>query len=183
MYIIAGPNGTGKTTFAKEFLPHYAKCRKFVNADLIAEGLSPFSPSLVSIKAGRLLLEQINDFIEEGEDFAIESTLAGRTYISLIEKIKRQNYSIHIFFLWIPDVRLARARIKQRVEEGGHDVPAEDVKRRFHRSTINFFKFYGPLSDSWILFDNSTQKPAMAASKTKGQLIVMNKALFKRILK
>jgi len=159
LYIIAGPNGAGKTTFAKKFLPEYARCPNFVNADLIAQGLAPFSPSKVSIKAGRLLLGQINEFIHKKEDFAFETTFAGRSYLSLIKGVKRRGYSVHVFFLWIPSVKLAQERIKQRVKEGGHDIPVEDIKRRFNRSQKNFFELYQSVCDSWIIFDNSGAKP------------------------
>jgi predicted ABC-type ATPase len=178
LYIIAGPNGAGKTTFAKEFLPHYAKCPNFVNADLIASGLSPFSPSAVNIKAGKLLLGQVKEFIHQKADFAFESTLSGRSYVSLIKDVKRKGYSVTIFFLWIPDVKLARERIKQRVKAGGHDVPFEDVKRRFQRSRVNFLKLYGPLCDSWILFDNASGKPKEIVQKDRGGVKILNKEYY-----
>jgi predicted ABC-type ATPase len=178
LYIIAGPNGAGKTTFAKEFLPKYAKCSNFINADLIALGLSPFSPSAVSIKAGKLLLGQIKEFVEQRKDFAFESTLAGRTYISLINEMRNKGYSVTIFFLWVPDVRLARERIKQRVKDGGHDVPYKDVKRRFERSRSNFLEYYEPLSDSWLLFDNSGGKPEEIGQMTNKCVKILNKGFY-----
>ena len=178
LYIIAGPNGAGKTTFAKEFLPHYAKCPNFVNADLIALGLSPFSPSAVNIKAGKLLLGQVKEFIHQKADFAFESTLSGRSYVSLMKDVKRKGYSVTIFFLWIPDVKLARERIKQRVKDGGHDVPFEDVKRRFQRSRINFLKLYEPLCNSWILFDNASAKPEEIAQKNQRCVKIINKEYY-----
>ena len=107
LYVIAGPNGAGETTFAREFLPHDAKCENFVNADLIAQGLSPFSPAAAGIKAGRLLLKQIHEFAERRADFAFETTLSGKTYVSLLQRFKQQGYAIHLFFLWIPSVELA----------------------------------------------------------------------------
>ena len=179
LYIIAGPNGAGKTTFAKEFLPHYAKCPNFVNADLIALGLSPFSPTSVNIKAGKLLLGQVKEFIHQRADFAFESTLSGRSYVSLIQEVKRKGYSITIFFLWIPDVKLARERIKQRVKDGGHDVPFEDVKRRFQRSRENFLKLYEPLCDSWILFDNASAKPEEIAQNNQGRVKIINNEYYR----
>ncbi len=178
LYIIAGPNGAGKTTFAKEFLPHYAKCSNFVNADLIAAGLSPFSPSNMSIKAGKLLLGQVREFIHQKSDFAFESTLAGRSYVSLISDVRRRGYSVTIFFLWIPDVKLARERIKQRVKDGGHDVPFEDVKRRFQRSRENFLKLYRPLCNSWLLFDNASGKPEEIAQQDQGRVKIINKEYY-----
>ena len=102
VYIIAGPNGAGKTTFAKTFLPDYAKCSNFVNADLIASGLSPFVPRLVAMKAGKLLLEQVHDMANRGVDFAFETTLAGRSYIAFLKQLKEKGWYITIFFLWVP---------------------------------------------------------------------------------
>jgi len=175
LYIIAGPNGSGKSTFAQEFLPKFAKCRHFLNTDLIALGLSPFDPTEVRLKAGRLLLSQINDFIKSKQDFAFESTLAGKTYISLIKKVKKKGYSVHIFFLWVPDVRLAKARIKQRVRNGGHDVPEEDIDRRFIRSRRNFISYYRDLSDTWIVFDNSSDKSKEIVKCNSGNMTILDK--------
>ncbi len=151
VYLIAGPNGSGKTTFAKKFLPDYAKCQHFINADLIAQGLSPFSPRSAAMKAGRLVLKQIHEFENKNVDFAFETTLAGKSYMKLFEHLKRKGYHLHLFFLWIPNVQLALARIKDRVAEGGHDVPSQDVRRRFIRSSINFFKLYRPLLNFFFI--------------------------------
>ena len=183
LYIIAGPNGAGKTTFAKEFLPHYAKCENFVNADLIAQGLSPFSPEAAGIKAGRLLLKQIHEFAERRADFAFETTLSGKTYVSLLRRLKQHGYVIHLFFLWIPSVELAVARIKRRVAEGGHNVPVADVRRRFGRSVQNFFEVYRSLLDSWSLFDNSTTRPSLIAEEEDGKLSIVEAELFAKICK
>ncbi len=180
-YIIAGPNGSGKTTFAKKFLPDYVKCPNFVNADLIAQGLSPFSPHSVAIKAGKLVLSQIHEFARANVDFAFESTLAGRLYVSLFKKLKVKGYKLNLFFLWIPGSELAIARIRDRVAEGGHHVPAEDVRRRFNRSIYNFFRLYDPLLDKWMLFNNSSIKPTLIA-KRNNNIEVFNKEIFKKIL-
>ena len=181
LYIIAGSNGSGKTTFAKEFLPHYAKCSNFINADLIAQGLSPFSPAAMGIKAGRLLLSQVHEFIKQKVDFAFETTLAGRSYVNLIKEAKSRGYSIHIFFLWISDVKLTSERIRQRVRAGGHDVPTEDVKRRFSRSLRNFKELYRPLSDVWILFNNSGEKPAVIAQGIDKDITIINTYLYQEL--
>ena len=178
LYIIAGSNGAGKTTFAKEFLPHYAKCSNFVNADLIAMGLAPFSPSTISIKAGKLLLKEIDNFISHKVDFAFETTLAGKAYVNLIKEAKLKGYFIHIFFLWIPNIQLAKERIKQRVKQGGHHVPDEDVKRRLARSLNNFFDLYMPLADAWDIFDNSAAKPARVVKFNEKGLQVFDKKLY-----
>jgi predicted ABC-type ATPase len=181
IYIIAGPNGAGKTTFAQKFLPYYAHCPNFVNSDLIAQGLAPFSPQKAAIKAGKLVLEQIHDYAKQQLDFAFETTLAGKTYFSMLRKFKENGYKLHLFFLWIPDTKLAIARINSRVAEGGHNVPAEDVKRRFKRSIYNLFNLYLPILDSWILFNNTGNQPLPIAEGINQQVIVFNQILFEKI--
>ena len=181
VYIIAGPNGAGKTTFAKEFLPDYAKCEYFVNADLIAQGLSPFSPRAEAIKSGRLVLEQIHKLAEKNLEFAFETTLSGKSYVNFLKKLKKSGYSIHLYFLWIPNSELALVRIKQRVADGGHDVSAVDVRRRFNRVVYNLFRFYMPLVNTWMLFDNSGAKPSLIAEEKEEKLLVLNKDLFEQI--
>ena len=183
VYIIAGSNGSGKTTFARLFLPEYIKCPNFVNADLIAQGLAPFRPRSAAIKAGKLVLQQIEEFAQRGVDFAFETTLSGKSYLSLLSELKEKGYLLHIFFLWVPNPELASARIKERVREGGHHVPAEDVRRRFARGIHNFFKFYEPMVDSWMLFDNSKVKPVLIAQRRNGQKQILNKELFTMIQK
>jgi predicted ABC-type ATPase len=181
VYIIAGPNGAGKTSFAVKFLPAYAKCSNFINADLIAAGLSPFSPRTVALKAGKLVLEQIHRFAAKGIDFAFETTLSGKLYVNLLKSLKAKGYRIHLFFLWIPSSGLAISRIKNRVAEGGHDVPAEDVIRRFNRSIANFFRLYQPLSDSWLLFNNAESNPILIAQMKSGRMTLMDKDLYNSI--
>lgn len=181
LYIIAGPNGAGKTTFAKEFLPQSVKCPNFINADMIAQGLSPFSPEGVAIKAGRILLEQIQEYSRKNMDFAFETTLSGKTYVSLFKTLKKKGYVLHLFFLWIPTENLALERIKERVAKGGHNIPTDDVRRRFKRSIQNFLKIYSPLVDSWSLFDNSNIQPHLIAKKENGKVIIYDKTTFKII--
>lgn len=182
-YIVAGPNGSGKTTFATIFLPDYVKCPNFVNADLIAQGLSPFKPRSAMIKAGKLVLQQIHEFARRGFNFAFETTLSGKSYVNLFSELKAQNYALHLFFLWIPSPELSILRIKERVLEGGHDIPAEDVRRRFKRGIGNFFNLYEPLLDSWMLFDNSKTKPVLIARRHNGHKEILNEELFNYIQK
>jgi len=181
VYVIAGPNGSGKTTFARKFLPEYVKCPNFVNADLIAQGLAPFGPRSAAIKAGKLVLQQIHDFSKRGLDFAFETTLSGKTYLNLFRQLKAKGYALHLFFLWIPSSELAISRIRDRVAEGGHDVPPQDVKRRFARGLRNFFVLYRPLLSSWILFDNSGAKPILIAKEKNGRSELIHKELFEGI--
>lgn len=181
LYIIAGPNGAGKTTFAIKFLPKYAKCPNFVNADLIAKGISPFAPEIAAIKAGRILLEEIKELLEQRKSFGFETTLSGQTYISFFKEAKKRGYEIHLFFLWIPSVKLAIARIKDRVAKGGHNIPNPDVRRRFLRSINNFFILYLPLVDSWYLFDNSAEKPDLIANMAGGKVYIGDHRLYDKI--
>ena len=173
VYIIAGPNGAGKTTFAREFLPKYAYCRNFINADLIAAGMSPFSPEAAAIRAGRLMLGEIGLFMRRGVDFGFETTLSGRTYLRVIQRLKEGGYQVHFFYLWIPSVELALARIRELVLRGGHDVPEGVVRRRFDRSIRNFLTRYRPLADSWNLYDNTSTTPKIIASHEQGQLRIV----------
>jgi len=183
VYIIAGPNGAGKTTFAVKFLPEYVSCPNFVNADLIAQGLSPFSPGASAIKAGRLVLEQIHQFANRRVDFAFETTLSGKLYVNLFKSLKQKGYKIHIFFLWIPDADLAVSRIKSRVAQGGHDIPVRDVLRRFNRSIWNFFKLYEPFADSWMLFDNAGPIPTLIAEKKNCKIRIIDESSYDNIVK
>jgi len=183
VYIIAGPNGSGKTTFARKFLPLYAHCENFINADLIAQGLSPFSPNIAAMKAGRLVIREIHELSEKGANFAFETTLSGKTYLALLKSLKGKGYKIHLFFLWIPAAGLALERIKDRVASGGHDVPVADVRRRFRRSIKNFLNVYEPLMDSWMLFDNSEETPLLVAEKMNDNLSVNDAELYGKILK
>jgi len=183
LYIIAGPNSAGKTTFAEEFLPHDAHCLEFVNADLIAGGLSPFAPERAAFRAGRLMLERIHSLGKQGMDFSFETTLSGKTYVKLLQDLKRRGYKIHLYFLWIPNVKLALERIDARVKSGGHDVPEAVVRRRFHRSLPNFFGYYQTLVDSWAIFDNSMNEPKIIAFKESDRLQILDSDLFNVILK
>jgi predicted ABC-type ATPase len=152
--IIAGPNGAGKTTFAREFLPTDADCPNFVNADLIAAGLSPFAPELAAFKAGRLMLEAISDHAKRGESFAFETTLSGLTYTRMIPAWRSSGYVVKLIFLSLPDVEIAIERVATRVIQGGHNVPENVIRRRFEHGIRNFER-YKALVDSWQLYDNS----------------------------
>jgi len=158
-YIMAGPNGAGKTTLAYEFLPVEAECLNFINADLIAQGLSPFQPDRMDIEAGRLMIYRIDECVRENESFAFETTFSGKGYVRKIKYWKSQGYEIVIYFLKLPSVDLAIERVKFRVAQGGHSVPEDIIRRRFDRSWKNFQEIYRHLADSWTVFDTSGKLP------------------------
>jgi predicted ABC-type ATPase len=158
--IIAGPNGAGKTTFAREFLPTDADCPNFVNADLIAAGLSPFAPDLVAFKAGRLMLETIADFAKRGESFSFETTLSGLTYAQMIPTWQADGFRVTLIFLSLPNAEMALARVATRVIQGGHNVPEDVIRRRFAHGIKNLER-YKVLVDNWQLYDNSGVPPIL----------------------
>jgi len=159
--IIAGPNGAGKTTFAGEFLVREADCPYFVNADLIAAGLSPFTPEQAALRAGRLMLKEINVYARRRVSFAFETTLSGLIYVRYIREWKESGYMIKLVFLSLPDVEMALKRVKIRMEQGGHSVDESIIRRRFDKGIYNFHNVYKKLVDSWILYDNSGESPQL----------------------
>jgi predicted ABC-type ATPase len=164
LYVIGGPNGAGKTTIARTLLPEFLGCYEFVNADLIAAGLSPFRPEGVAIRAGRLMLERMSSLAESGVDFAFESTLASRSFVPFLKNCKARGYEIHLLYVWLDSPERAIERVANRVLEGGHFVPDETVKRRYETGRKNFVQLYLPLADSWRVFDNSTEPKLVEGS-------------------
>ena len=159
--IIAGPNGAGKTTFAREYLLKEAHCPDFINVDLIAAGLSPFAPDRAAIRAGRLMLSEIQRRIKIGDSFAFETTLSGRVYARLIPRWRKAGYRVRIIFLSLRTPELAIARVKMRVAQGGHNVASTVVRRRFHSGLRNFQDIYMDLVDRWEWYDNSGSVPQL----------------------
>jgi predicted ABC-type ATPase len=159
--VIAGPNGAGKTTFARRYLPEDEGVVHFVNAGLLAIGLSPLKPGLAAMKAGRLVLQQLDHFAAKRVDFAFETTFSGLGYVRRIRAWKRAGYKIEIVYLKLQSTGLALRRIAARVREGGHDVPRSDVMRRFSRGWENFKRIYQTLADVWTVYDNSGREPRL----------------------
>lgn len=181
VYILAGPNGAGKTTFASKFLPDFVKCQEFLNADLIAAGLSPFAPATQNIRAGRLLLERIRELAGERATFGFETTLSGRTYVRHLGDMKANGFRIILFFLWLPSADMAVSRVENRVRQGGHNVPPYDIRRRYAAGVRNLFQLYRPILDGWWLYDGSRLPPKLIASEEAGRHMVKVKKLFRQI--
>lgn len=172
--IIAGANGSGKTTFAKKYLEYYQIT--FVNADEIEGDIEKKTNK--PILAGKIFLKQIRTLIEKKESFILESTLSGRYLLKTIEKLKSGNYHISIIYLFLEDPQILIKRIKVRVSQGGHFVPDADVIRRFFRSTKNFWKLYKNLVNEWSIFYNSNGDFEEIASGEKNDFTIINQNIF-----
>ena len=157
--IIAGPNGAGKTTFARAFLPMEAGVPRFINADAIAAGLAAFAPETAALRAGRLMLEEIELCARRGESFAFETTLSGLTYLRHIAAWRAQGYRVSLMFLSLPNVETAIERVRTRVRQGGHHVPEDVIRRRFTAGLKNFRQHYKDPVDDWVLYDNTNDEP------------------------
>lgn len=178
LYIIAGCNGAGKTTASFNVLPNILKCREFINADEIAKGLSPFAPESVAIQAGKLMLDRIEQLLSTGESFALETTLATRSYKTLVRRAKERGYTVQLLFFWLESPSIACQRVEKRVSEGGHDIPKETIYSRYYHGLNNLFEIFMPIVDYWALYDNNLQSSLIADSEG-----IVNKEVFDRINK
>jgi len=176
LYIIAGANGSGKTTTAKQILPYFLNVYEYLNADEIAAGLSPFRPESVAIQAGKLMLRRLNYFVEHQTDFAFETTLSGLNYIRFLKKCQTQNYQINLIYFWLHSPDLAIARVRQRVASGGHNIPEETIIRRYYRGQKNLIQSYLALCQTWIIYDNSTFPSQLVATYNPEQQITLYQA-------
>lgn len=182
LYIIAGCNGAGKTTASYTVLPKILDCREFVNADEIARGLSPFNPNSVAIEAGKLMLLRIHELLDKGETFAIETTLATKSYIHLVRQAHTRGYSVSLLFFWLRDPALAIQRVAERVQNGGHTIPQHVIKRRYVAGIQNLFNLYMNIVDSWSIYDNSTNPRRKVATGRKSvETEIIDCEIFKQI--
>ena len=164
LYIIAGCNDAGKTTASFTILPDILDCQEFVNADNIAYGISPFNVEGVAIEAGRIMLHRIEELLAEKADFAIETTLATRSYVSLVRRAQAIGYKVTLLYIWLNSPNLALQRVSERVSKGGHNIPSDVVERRYYNGISNFFLLFMPVCDAWIFADNSLNKLNIIAS-------------------
>lgn len=156
LYMICGANGSGKTTAALQILPNFLEVFEYVNGDEIAAGLSPFNPESVAIQAGRLMLERLESLVNNQVDFAFETTLATRSYARFLRDCKNKGYQINLIYFWLQSPELALARVRRRVESGGHNIPEDIIRRRYQRGRKNLINLYLPLCNRWIVYDNSS---------------------------
>jgi predicted ABC-type ATPase len=170
LVVIAGPDGAGKSTAAPLLIGKRLGIAEFVNADVIAAGLSAFAPEQVAVEAGRIMLKRLRQLADEGKSFAFETTLASRSFAPWIANLKRdRGYRFHLAYLWLPSASMALRRVAGRVRLGGHSVPPQDVVRRYARGLANFFDLYSPIADSWELHDNASPPPRPIAVKEPGR--------------
>jgi predicted ABC-type ATPase len=181
LYVIGGPNGAGKTTFAMEYLPRHARCFEFVNADLIATGISPFRPESAAVGAGRALVHRVRELIARGDDLAVETTLAGRSIVGTMRDARRRGFVVHLYYLWVSSPEVSLARIAARVARGGHDVPEEDVRRRFRRGLVNLWDTCMQEADTWMLIENESNEPRAIAWRTEEPPTVALPDVWRRI--
>jgi len=182
-WIIAGPNGAGKTTFALEYLPQVANCFRFVNADLIAAGLSPLAPGREMLNASRLFLKEIQTYITEGEDFAFETTLAGRSYLKLIRRLRAGGWRVELIYLALPSMEMSKWRVAERVAHGGHNIPAADIERRFSRSLSNLFNVFSGEVMNCQCFMNAAEKPELVFRQQGEARVIIQSEKYEQLLK
>lgn len=175
LVVIAGPNGAGKSTTAPSLLKGTLDVTEFVNADVIAQGLSAFNPEMTAFQSGRVMLERLHYLAKKRLNFAFETTLASKTFAVWIEELKTAGYGFHLIFLYLPNEEFAVERVAERVRSGGHNVPEETIRRRYRAGLRNFFKLYYHIADTWFFYDNSGEgEPELIASGTSRQTLVVN---------
>lgn len=170
LYIISGCNGSGKTTASYTLLPDLLDCREFVNSDEFAKSLSPFDPSSASVTASRMMLMKINYLLDRKSDFAVETTLATRSLLKIVERAQALGYEVTVLYFWLNSPELAIQRVRERVASGGHNIPDPVVRRRYVMGLTYFFDTYIPVIDRWILADNS-RSPFTVVAEGSRQLM------------
>lgn len=181
LYIIAGANGSGKSTLASELLPE--EKLEFLNADEIAKEISPENIESVRISAGKEVYKRLNRFFENSISFAIETTLAGNNHIKTIKKAKELNYDVALIYAFVDNPEICINRIKARVMSGGHNIPNEDIIRRFYRSKNNFWHKYKDIVDEWAIFYNGESNYIQVSKSDKKNIEILNEDLYTEFMK
>ena len=183
LYIISGCNGAGKTTASYTILPEMLDCKEFVNADEIARGISPFKPESVSIQAGKIMIERMDNLMSNGTDFAIETTLATRIYAKIIKYAQERGYRVTLLFFWLSMPNLAVERVKMRVASGGHNIEEKTIRRRYDIGIKNLFSLYIPLCEYWMIINNSTIPHELIAEGGKNmEPKIYNKPTYNKLI-
>jgi predicted ABC-type ATPase len=172
--ILAGPNGAGKTTAARKLLPRFSNIQEFLNADEFARAISPEDPGSAALAAGRRMLARMRELVARDHSFGLESTLSGRSYLSLLKRCKEAGWRITLLFLWLPSPEAAIMRVAQRVQEGGHGLPPEVVRRRYFAGLSNFLDLYLPFATELEVYDNSSRPARIARRAEGGELRILD---------
>jgi predicted ABC-type ATPase len=181
--MIGGPNGAGKTSWAYRQLPSALSITEFVNADEIARGLSPLDPESSPLSAGRLMIARLNQLVDEGHDFAFETTCSGRGHARLLRRCRSAGYLFTVIFLWLPSAQIAIERVARRIKQGGHRIPADVIVRRYLSGLRNMREIYLPLADEAFIYDNSDGSGLLIAERRETtQLIIHDQYRWDRIL-
>jgi predicted ABC-type ATPase len=183
LFIIAGPNGAGKTTTAVKLLPEFLECVEYVNADNIARGISPFNPESVAFQAGRVMLERMRDLVDHKKDFAFETTLSAKSYVSFLKLCRKKGYNITLIFIWLDNPEIAKQRVKMRVEKGGHYIPENVIESRYRKGIDNFSRYFVALCDSWMIWNNSSDHPELVAYSDVDKKEIILPDIAKQLLK
>lgn len=170
LFMVAGPNGAGKTTTALIIFPNL-KIYEFLNADEMAKGLSPLNPESVPVAASKLLIQRFRELLKQQKSFAFETTASGKNYVKYLQEARKNNFEIHLLFLWLHSPELAIKRVAERVKQGGHGIPTETIKNRYFLGLRNLFDCYLELVDSFLILDNSSDRKIIIARKEINNLI------------
>ena len=181
-WILGGPNGAGKTTFALNYLPKVAACSTFINADLIASGLSPLAPEAELLAASRIFRVELEKAISKKENFAFETTLAGRGYLKLVRRLQQDGWRVELLYLALPSVAASKSRVAWRVAHGGHSIPEKDLERRFPRSLYNLLYEYGPLVDRVVGYLNEGDLPTLVFEQQGDHREVIDEEIFQQFI-
>lgn len=174
-WIVGGPNGAGETTFCMKFLPALAKDPHYINADLIAAGISPLDPGRDPVFAGRVMLQRVSEMIRKKLSFTVETTLSGKTFLKVAKRLKAKGWNLGLVYVWLDSAKIAQKRVQERVLAGGHDIPPATIERR-HARGLAHLPAYLELADRWLIFDNSTERFRLLASSRHG----LGKLLFNK---
>ena len=178
MYIISGCNGSGKTTASYTILPEMLECSEFVNSDEFAKSLSPFNPGAASIAASRYMLRKIYYLLENNKDFSVETTLATRSLVGIINEARKRSYTITVLYLWLKSPEMAVQRVAARVSAGGHNIPEDVVRRRYFMGLNYLFNTYIPICDRWVLADNSVTPFTVVAEGGRDSINIKNQETY-----
>lgn len=181
LFIISGPNGSGKTTASYSLLPEMLECSQFVNSDEFAKGLSPFDPSAAAVSASRYMLMKFHYLMEKRQDFCIETTLATRSLLKLIQQAHEAGYHVTVLYFWVNKPEISIERVARRVATGGHDIPKDVIVRRYYNGLVYFFRDYAPLCDRFILADNSQMPFTVVADGTKKDVFIRDSEKYEHI--